>query len=54
VLHGHLVYALQHGLTYGQSCGYDAKQQLLSLVFAIVVGGKSVKNWGWFMQWLHK
>jgi hypothetical protein len=26
------------------ACGYDAEQQLLSLVFAVVVGEKSVAN----------
>jgi hypothetical protein len=30
-------------------CGYDIEQQLLSLVFAIVAGVKSVANWGWFI-----
>jgi hypothetical protein len=35
-------------------CCYDAKQQLLSLVFVVVVYDKSVANWGWFMQWLCK
>jgi hypothetical protein len=27
-------------------CGYDAKQQLLLLAFAVVAGEESVKNWG--------
>jgi hypothetical protein len=35
-------------------CCYDAKQQLLSLVFIVVAYDKSVANWGWFMQWLCK
>jgi hypothetical protein len=34
--------------------GYDAEQQLLPLVFAIVAVEKSVANWGWFMQWVCK
>jgi hypothetical protein len=36
------------------ACGYDVKQQLLQLAFAVVVGEESVANWGWFMQWLRK
>jgi MULE transposase domain len=36
------------------ACGYDAKQQLLPLVFAVITGEKSVTNWGWFMQWVRK
>jgi MULE transposase domain len=36
------------------ACGYDAEQQLLSLVFAVVAGEESVENWGWFTQWLRK
>jgi hypothetical protein len=36
------------------ACGYDAKQQLLQLVFVVVAGEKSVTNWVWFMQWLCK
>jgi hypothetical protein len=36
------------------TCGYDAEQQLLPLVFAVVAGEESVANWGWFMQWLRK
>jgi hypothetical protein len=34
--------------------GYDAKQQLLPLTFAVVAGDESVTNWGWFMQWVRK
>jgi hypothetical protein len=34
--------------------GYDVEQQLLPLTFAVVVGERSVTNWGWFMQWLRK
>jgi hypothetical protein len=34
--------------------GYDAEQQLLSLVFIVVAGEKNMANWGWFMQWLRK
>jgi hypothetical protein len=29
---------------------YDAEQQLLPLAFAIVIGEKSVANWGRLMQ----
>jgi hypothetical protein len=36
------------------ACGYDAEQQLLPLVFAIVVGEESMTNCGWFIQWLRK
>jgi metallophosphoesterase superfamily enzyme len=36
------------------ACGYDAEQQQLPLVFAVVAGEESVANWGWFMQWLRK
>jgi hypothetical protein len=31
------------------ACGYDAEQQLLSLVFAVVACEKSMINWGWFI-----
>jgi hypothetical protein len=36
------------------ACGYDAKQQLLPLVFALVADKERVANWDWFMQWLRK
>jgi MULE transposase domain len=36
------------------TCGYDAEQQLLPHIFAIVAGKESVANWSWFMQWLRK
>jgi hypothetical protein len=36
------------------ACGYDAEQQLLSFIFTIVADKKSMTNWGWFMQWMHK
>jgi MULE transposase domain len=36
------------------TCGYDAEQQLLPHIFAIVAGEESVANWSWFMQWLRK
>jgi hypothetical protein len=36
------------------ACGYEAEQQLLPLIFAVVAGEKSVANWGWFMQWVRK
>jgi hypothetical protein len=35
-------------------CGYDAEQQLLPLVFAVIAGEESVENLGWFMQWVLK
>jgi hypothetical protein len=36
------------------TCGYDAEQQLLPLVFVVVADEESMENWGWFMQWLRK
>jgi hypothetical protein len=35
-------------------CDHDAEQQLLSLIFVVVVGEQSVVNWGWFIQWVRK
>jgi MULE transposase domain len=56
-----LVLTIDTGFLSGQYAGklfmvfgYDAEQQLLPLVFAVVVGEKSVANWGWFMQWVRK
>jgi hypothetical protein len=34
--------------------GYDAEQQLLPIVFAVVADEKNVANRGWFMYWLRK
>jgi hypothetical protein len=36
------------------TCDYDAEQQVLPLIFAVVADEESVKNWGWFMQWVRK
>jgi hypothetical protein len=36
------------------TCDYDAEQQVLPLIFVVVVDEESVKNWGWFMQWVRK